>query len=182
MTKVLVPLAPGFEEIEAVTVVDILRRAGVEVVTAGLLSGPVHASRGVVLVPDLTLDEALQQDFGMIVLPGGMPGSEHLKNDARVIALLQRMVANGQYIAAICAAPMALHAAGLLQGKRATSFPGVLDALPGSHQYLHDAVVVDGKVVTSRGPGTAMDFALTLVELLAGKAARTQVESGLERC
>ena len=111
-----------------------------------------------------------------------MPGSEHLKNDARVIALLQRMAANGQYIAAICAAPMVLHATGLLQGKRATSFPGVLDALPGSHQYLHDAVVVDGKVVTSRGPGTAMDFALTLVELLAGKAARTQVESGLERC
>ena len=176
------PLATGFEEIEAVTVVDILRRAGIEVLTAGLLPGPVQASRGVVLVPEMSLDEALRQDFDMIVLPGGMPGSEHLRNDPRVIALLQRMAAKGQYTAAICAAPMALHAAGLLQGKRATSFPGVLNELPGSHQYQNDAVVVDGKVVTSQGPGTAMDFALTLVELLAGKAKRAQVEAGLVRC
>ena len=182
MAKVLVPLAPGCEELEAVTVVDILRRADVEVITAGLSSGPVRASRGVVLVPDSALDDVLQQAFDMIVLPGGMPGSAHLKNDARIQALLKRMAAAGCYTAAICAAPMALHAAGLLEGKRVTSFPGVLDALPGAHQYLSDAVVVDGKVVTSRGPGTAMDFALTLVELLVGKDARANVEAELERC
>jgi len=111
-----------------------------------------------------------------------MPGSEYLKNDARVIVLLNRLAAAGKYVAAICAAPMALHAAGLLQGKNATSFPGVLDQLPGSHQYCNEGVVVDGNIVTSRGPGTAMDFALTLVELLAGKAKRDQVEAGLERC
>jgi len=182
MAKVLVPLAPGCEELEAVTVVDILRRADVEVITAGLSSGPVRSSRGVVLVPDSALENVLQQDFDMIVLPGGMPGSAHLKNDARIQALLKRMAAAGCYTTAICAAPMALHAAGLLEGKRVTSFPGVLDALPGTHQYLRDAVVVDGKVVTSRGPGTAMDFALTLVELLVGKDARTNVEAELERC
>ena len=181
MTKVLVPLAPGCEELEAVTVVDILRRAGIEVITAGLVPGPVRASRGVVLVPDALLEEVLHDEFDMIVLPGGMPGSEHLKNDARIIALLSRMAAVGHFTTAICAAPMALHAAGLLEGKRVTSFPGVLDELPGSHRYLNDAVVVDGKIVTSRGPGTAMDFALTLVELLVGKVKRDRVEAQLER-
>ncbi len=182
MSKVLVPLAAGCEELEAVTVVDILRRAGVEVVTAGLVPGPLRASRGMVLVPDTTLDEVLRQEFDMIVLPGGMPGSEHLKNDARIIALLRRMAASGKWTAAICAAPMALHAAGVLEGRRATSFPGVLDQLQGTHRYLDDAVVVDGTVVTSRGPGTAMDFALALVELLSGHARREQVEAGLVRC
>jgi protein deglycase len=182
MSRVLIPLAQGCEELEAVTVIDILRRGGIEVVTAGLGAGPVTASRGTVLLPDVELEQALHQAYDMVVLPGGMPGSEHLKNDARVIALLKRMAVSGKIVAAICAAPMALHAAGLLQGKAVTSFPGVLDQLPGSHHYSGDGVVVDGNIVTSRGPGTAMDFALTLVELLAGKARRERVESGLERC
>jgi 4-methyl-5(b-hydroxyethyl)-thiazole monophosphate biosynthesis len=181
MAGVLVPLAQGCEEIEAVTVIDILRRAGIDVITAGLAEGPVRASRGTVLLPDTTLDAALNHDYDMIVLPGGMPGSQHLQDDPRVIGLLQRMAAAGNYVAAICAAPMALHAAGLLQGKRATSFPGVLDRLPGSHVYVNDAVVTDGNVVTSRGPGTAMDFALVLVELLAGPARCKAVEAELQR-
>lgn len=181
MARVLIPLAPGCEEIEAVTAIDILRRAGIEVITAGLAAGPVRASRGTVLLPDTTLDDVMHQDFDMIVLPGGMPGSAHLKNDARVIGLLQRMAASGKFVTAICAAPMALHAAGLLQGKRVTSFPGIVDELPGSHTYLNAAVVVDGNIVTSRGPGTAMDFALTLVELLAGKPKRDAVEAELQR-
>lgn len=181
MTKVLIPLAQGCEELEAVTVIDILRRADIQVITAGLEPGPVRASRGTVLVPDTTLDEALRNVFDMIVLPGGMPGSEHLKNDSRVISALQGQAAAGKYTAAICAAPMALHAAGLLEGKRATSFPGVIDALPGTHHYSDERVVVDGRVVTSKGPGTAMDFALTLVELLAGKTKRDAVESELQR-
>jgi 4-methyl-5(b-hydroxyethyl)-thiazole monophosphate biosynthesis len=181
MSKVLIPLAPGCEELEAVTVIDILRRAGIEVTTAGLAAGPVCASHDTVLLPDMTLDQALHQDYDMIVLPGGMPGSEHLKNDARVIGVLRKMAVAGNYVAAICAAPMALHAAGILSGKRATSFPGVLDRLPGRHTYSADAVVIDGKVVTSRGPGTAMDFALALVELLAGRATRDEVEAQLLR-
>lgn len=181
MTKVLIPLAQGCEELEAVTVIDILRRAGIQVITAGLEPGPVRASRGTVLVPDTTLDEALRNVFDMIVLPGGMPGSEHLKNDSRVINALQEQAAAGKYTAAICAAPMALHAAGLLEGKRATSFPGVIDDLPGTHHCSDERVVVDGHVVTSKGPGTAMDFALTLVELLAGKTKRDAVESELQR-
>ncbi len=181
MPKVLVPLAQGCEEIEAVTVIDLLRRAGLEVVVAGLAAGPVQASRGVVLLPDMTLEEALKQEYAMIVLPGGMPGSDHLKNDPRIRRLMQQMAATGKYVSAICAAPMALHAAGLLEGKQATSFPGVLDRLPGSHRYTNNAVVVDGNIVTSRGPGTAMEFALTLIELLLGKQKRNEVETSLQR-
>lgn len=182
MSKVLVPLAQGCEELEAVTIIDLLRRAGIEVVSAGLDSQPVKASRGVMLLPDTTLDEALKHDFDMIALPGGMPGMTHLKNDPRIIALLQRMATAGKYTCAICAAPLVLAEAGLLSGKRATSYPGFLDklSLPGV-SYLNDAVVTDGKVITSRGPGTAMDFALQLIETLAGKAKRDEVEAGLQR-
>ena len=181
MPSVLVPLAEGCEEIEAVTIMDILRRAQVDVVSAGLAPGIVKCSRGTQLVPDTTLEEAGFQAFDMIALPGGMPGAEHLKNDARILALLKSMAAAKRYIAAICAAPMVLHAAGLLDRRRATSFPGVLDKLPGSHIYVSEAVVVDGHIVTSRGPGTAMEFALTLVELLCGKEQRQAVESPLQR-
>ncbi len=182
MPSVLVPLAPGFEDLEATTIVDILRRAGVEVITAGLTPGLVQGSRGLRVQPDVYLDEVLDRDFDMIALPGGLPGSEHLKNDPRVQALLKRLSAEGRFTAAICAAPMALAAVGLLDGRRATSYPGVVDRmnLPGT-VYVAQPVVVDGKVVTSRGPGTAMDFALTLTELLVGKAVRDQVEAALMR-
>lgn len=181
MPSVLIPLAHGCEEMEAVIVMDILRRAGVEVVSAALMPGPVVCSRGTRLLADALLDEVLQQPFDMLVLPGGMPGSEHLKSDARVQTLLKQYATESLYVAAICAAPMALHAAGLLEGKRATSFPGVLDQLPGRHQYVEDAVVVDGNIITSRGPGTAMAFALTLVGLLCGEAKRQAVEEPLQR-
>jgi len=180
MPKVLVPLAQGCEEIEAITVVDILRRAGIEVISAGLDAQPVRASRGVMLLPDTTLDAALQHDFDMMVLPGGQPGTNNLKADARIIRLLQDMAQQGKFVAAICAAPSVLAAAGLLDDRHATSFPGALDAFPQVRQQ-HTAVVEDGKFITSRGPGTAMDFALTLVERLLGKAKRLEVEAGLQR-
>jgi 4-methyl-5(b-hydroxyethyl)-thiazole monophosphate biosynthesis len=180
MPKVLVPLADGCEELEAVTIVDLLRRGGIDVVTAGLRPGIVKASRGVQLVPDATLDAALQDSYDMVVLPGGMPGATHLKDDARILDLLQKMAAAGKYTAAICAAPMVLAEAGLLNGKLATSYPGFLDALPGV-TVSAEAVVRDGQVLTSRGPGTAMDFALALVEVLAGSDRRRQVEAALVR-
>jgi 4-methyl-5(b-hydroxyethyl)-thiazole monophosphate biosynthesis len=180
MSKVLIPLADGCEEIEAVTVIDILRRAGIEVVAAGLANGPVKCSRGTVIVPDIALDEVIAHSFDMIVLPGGMPGAEHLKRDGRILALLQKIAGSNKYVAAICAAPMALQAAGVLENKTATSFPGVLDNLPGTHTYTTQAVVIDGNIVTSRGPGTAMDFALALVELLCGPEQRKKVEAPLQ--
>ncbi|MFP5505790.1 MAG: DJ-1 family glyoxalase III [Gammaproteobacteria bacterium] len=182
MASVLVPLAQGCEELEAVTIIDLLRRAGIEVVSAGLDEQPVRASRGTVLIPDTTLDAVADRDFDMIVLPGGLPGADHLDRDPRVRDRLKRMAAAGRYVAAICAAPKVLASSGLLDRRKATSFPGVLDALdvPGLN-YREEAVVQDGRIITSRGPGTAMDFALTLIENLAGQAKRDQVEAGLQR-
>lgn len=182
MKSVLIPLAPGFEELEAVTIVNLLRRAGIEAVTAGLHAGVVRGARGMQLQPDATLDAVLERDFDMVVLPGGMPGAENLTNDARVQALLRRMADAGKYTAAICAAPMALAQAGLLDGRRATSYPGFVERMPiPGLRYSTDPVVIDDKVVTSRGPGTAMDFALQLVELLLGRVARDKVEASLVR-
>jgi 4-methyl-5(b-hydroxyethyl)-thiazole monophosphate biosynthesis len=180
MASVLVPLAQGCEELEAVTVIDLLRRAGIGVVTAGLDDKPVRGSRGTVLVPDVTLDEAVRQKYDMIVLPGGQPGADHLNADPRIRGVLKEMVETDRFTAAICAAPKVLAGAGLLEGKRATSFPGVLDAFAGV-SYSEDAVVQDGKIITSRGPGTAMDFALVLIENLLGRAKRDEVDAALQR-
>jgi 4-methyl-5(b-hydroxyethyl)-thiazole monophosphate biosynthesis len=180
MPCVLIPLAPGSEDLEAITVLNILRRAGIEAVSASLDGQAIRGSRGTMLIPDTSLDEALKRSFDMVVLPGGQPGTNNLKADARIIALVQRMAADESYVCAICAAPSVLATAGLLDGKHATSFPGSLDAFPKVLRQAQ-AVVEDGKFITSRGPGTAMDFALTLVERLVGKTKRDEVEAGLVR-
>jgi 4-methyl-5(b-hydroxyethyl)-thiazole monophosphate biosynthesis len=180
MKRVLVPLAEGFEEIEAVTIIDILRRAGIEVEVASLAGSTVTGSHGIRLAADTPLAALVEQDFDMIALPGGMPGAEHLKNDPRIAEFLRRLHARGRPVAAICAAPMVLAAAGVLGGRRATSYPGFL-ADAADTAVVGDAVVVDRDVITSRGPGTALDFALALVEELLGAAAREAIESRLER-
>lgn len=179
MASVLVPLAQGCEELEAVTIIDLLVRAGVEVTTAGLDNRPVKASRGVVIVPDTDLDTALQQEYDMVVLPGGLPGADHLDNDPRIHELLIKMATSDKFTAAICAAPKVLASSGLLEGRKATGYPGVLDAL--GKESEDSPVVKDGKVITSRGPGTAMDFALELIEALVSKGKRNEVEAGLVR-
>jgi 4-methyl-5(b-hydroxyethyl)-thiazole monophosphate biosynthesis len=132
------------------------------------------------MVPDTTLDEALNQEYDMVVLPGGLPGADHLDGDPRIRGLLKEMVDEDRFTAAICAAPKVLASTGLLEGKKVTSFPGALDAFDGL-DYRTDPVVQDGKLITSRGPGTAMDFALTLIESLVGKDRRDEVEAGLQR-
>ncbi len=182
MPRTLIPLAQGCEELEAVTLIDLLRRAGIEVITAGLDGQPVVASRGVVLIPDTQLEEVLEHSFDLVVLPGGMPGADHLDNDPRIHQILKRAVAAGNYIAAICAAPKVLANAGLLEGKRATSYPGFLDSMELPKVTVERLPVVrDGRVITSRGPGTAMDFALELIELLVGREKRDEVEAALVR-
>ncbi len=182
MANVLVPLAQGCEELEAVTVIDLLRRAGINVISVGLDDQPVRASRGTVLIPDTTLDAVMQHEFDMIVLPGGLPGADNLNSDSRIHRLLKQMTAANKFTAAICAAPKVLATAGLLNGKHATSFPGSIDGIETVDMvYEQQAVVIDGKLITSRGPGTAMDFALTLIEILAGKARRDEVEAPLQR-
>lgn len=182
MSRVLVPLAQGFEELEAITITDLLVRAGVEVTTAGLDDQPVIASRGTRILPDTVIDDVMEQDFDMVVLPGGLPGADHLRDDPRVQHLLKKHASEGAYIGAICAASKALASAGLLDGKNATSYPGVLDALHNTAiSVRNEAVVIDGRIVTSRGPGTAMDFALSLIELLEGRGRRDEVEAQLVR-
>lgn len=182
MARALIPLAQGCEELEAVTLIDLLRRAEIEVVVAGLTEGPVTASRGTVLVPDTTLAAVTKESFDLIVLPGGLPGADHLAADTRLRDMLQRQAAAQGLTAAICAAPRALAEAGLLAGKTATCYPGSVDLGTYPGLTLIDApVVTDGFVITSRGPGTAMDFALALIERLAGSARREEVESKLLR-
>lgn len=182
MSRVLVPLAAGCEELEAITITDLLVRAGVDVVTAGLDGKPVTASRGTTIVPDTTIEAVKDELFDLIVLPGGLPGADHLCDNDHVQALLKNHDANGKYVGAICAAPKALAQAGLLDGRRTTCYPGALSALGNPNIEITDsAIEVDGNIVTSRGPGTAMDFALALIELLEGAAKRDEVESQLVR-
>jgi len=181
MKRVLVPLAEGFEELEAVTIIDLLRRAGIEVVVASVAGTMVTGAHGMRLAADTPLAALADQDFDMIALPGGMPGAEHLKNDPRIGAIIRRLHGNGRTVAAICAAPMVLAAAGVLDGRRATCYPGFLDDGAAGATVVDEPVVVDGGVITSRGPGTALDFALTLVAELAGAEARARIESGLQR-
>lgn len=182
MSKVLVPLAQGCEELEAITIVDLLRRAGIQVITVGLDDQVVTASRGTRLLPDKTIEDVLYDDFDLIVMPGGLPGADNLNENEHLHDLLKRHNLNKKYIGAICAAPKVLATAGILDNKSATAFPGVLEKINHQHITITGAAVeLDGNVITSRGPGTAMDFALKLIELLEGKSKSELVAHQLVR-
>ena len=182
MSRVLVPLAPGFEELEAITITDLFVRAGIDVQTAGFTEAAVTAARGTKVIPDVSIDSVKNELFDLVVLPGGQPGSDNLQNDARIQSLLKNHAINNKYIAAICAAPKALNQAGLLDNKTATSYPGVLENVNNNTITIsNDAIVIDGNIITSRGPGTAIDFSLTLIELLEGEDKRIEVEKQLVR-
>jgi protein deglycase len=180
MKKVLVPLAPGFEEIEAITVIDILRRAGVDVVAAGTQPGPIEASRKTKHIPDCTLDDVRAEDFDMIVLPGGQPGATNLRNDPRVKRIVETLQAKGRHIAAICAAPSVLSAYGVLKDRVVTSHPSVrAEVAAGAREVSDQRVVIDGPIVTSQAAGTAMEFAFALVEILCGADKAAEVNRGV---
>ncbi len=178
MARVVILLADGFEELEAVAIIDVLRRAGIEIVSAGLKEGPVPSARNVRIIPDTVIDTVSADDFDMIVLPGGIPGADNLNADERVIALIKDFNAKGKITGAICAAPYVLANAGVLEGKRATAYPSFRDKL-GSAMYEEKSVVEDGNVLTSRGPGTAICFALTIVEKFAGRQTAEKVKEGM---
>jgi protein deglycase len=178
--KVLVPLAPGFEEIEAITIIDILRRAGIEVVTAGTIPEHIVASRGTRHLPDCLLDDVKAVDFDMLVLPGGQPGTNNLRADPRIQHIIQDIRRRSGRVAAICAAPGILAAYGVLDGCAATSHPVARDEVAARvARYSEDRVVVDGSIVTSRSAGTAMEFAFKLVELLCGPEKVAEVNRGV---
>lgn len=173
MATALVLLADGFEEIEAVTIIDVLRRGQVKVTTASLAGKQVRGSHDIAVESDVLLDAVQVESFDALVLPGG-PAAKTLREDARAQDTIKRAAAAGKLVAAVCAGPTALEAAGVLSGKRATAYPG--SKLP-SATFVEERVVEDGEVVTSRGPGTTMAFALKLVERLSGAAvAKTTSE------
>lgn len=168
--RAAVILAPGFEEIEAVTAIDVLRRAGVEVSIVGLDGRQIVGAHGLTVQADIALAE-LNQTPDAVVLPGGMPGSENLGASAEVAKLVREVHARGGICAAICAAPAyALAAFDILRGRRATCYPGCENRFPPGVKRAPERVVVDGNIVTSQAPGTALEFSLALAELLAGKA------------
>jgi len=182
MKSVLVPLAQGCEELEAITITDLLTRAGIEVITAGLDNQPVIASRGICILPQTSIEKVANRSFDMVVLPGGLPGADHLRDNKTVQDIIKNHALNNSYLAAICAAPKALAAAGALDNKTSTCYPGALTETKLKNTKLtNNAIEIDGKIITSRGPGTAMDFALTLIEILEGKNKRDEVEKGLVR-
>ena len=184
LEKILVPLAPGFEEIEFVTIVDVLRRADLAVIVASLQPGPVRGSHGIEIAPDACLADLELDTFTRIVLPGGQPGTRHLAADERVLALVRRLAGAGvgsKHVttAAICAAPFVLHAAGVLRGVEVTAHPSV-------HKDLVDAIVKPelrvvhaGAICTSQGACTAMDFALALVADWKGAACAAELRTAL---
>jgi len=168
--KAIIVFAEGFEEIEAATPADILRRAGVEVELVGLDARDVTGAHGITFRMDRVL--APQEDADAVILPGGMPGAENLAASEKLAGVLKAQAAAGRIVAAICASPgLVLARHGILDGRRATCYPGFESHFGPTTEYKTDAVVKDGKVVTSRGPGTAFAFGLALAAELAGKAA-----------
>jgi 4-methyl-5(b-hydroxyethyl)-thiazole monophosphate biosynthesis len=166
--RVLVPLADGFEEIETMTIVDILRRAQIDVTIASVGDKTVTGRSKVKVVADCNIDDALKENpYDMIVLPGGLPNAYTLRDDKRVTEAVAKAHKEGRFVAAICAAPAVLQEAGVLTDAKATNYPGVRSDLP-EEIYVEKSVVESGKIITSRGPGTAMEFALALVRKLAG--------------
>ena len=176
--RVLVPLVAGFEEIEAVTIIDVLRRANVTVVIAAEQVGPVSGAHDIDIGAEIGFADVVADEIDMIVLPGGMPGSATLATQPQVQALIKAVQENGDFTCAICAAPIALAAAGVHQGKTLTCYPGFQGQLAGG-DFSEERVVIDGKVVTSRGPGTALEFALTLAGILAGSKTEADLEAGM---
>ncbi len=185
MTRVVVPFSDGVEEIECIAVVDILRRANIDVCLASLDGQAVKGRSGIVIGADAPLADAMDEDWDMVVLPGGLPNAHLLRDDARVRTLVERLRERGGAVAAICAAPTALAAYGMTAGRHVTSYPSCreqMQSLQPSSVYLDEAVVEDDFLITSRGPGTAVAFALRLVARLCGEekagAVRREIVAG----
>lgn len=176
MKKVLIPLAEGFEEIEALATADVLRRAGLEVVLAGIPGTMVKGRSGVKVVADTRIDEINHNEFDCLVLPGGNPGYINLGKSKKVIEIINDFDSKGKHIAAICAAPSILAKQGVLDNRRATIYPGMEREIPRPRPAN---VVTDGHIITSQGPGTAIDFALEIVKNLLGNSKAEEIRREL---
>lgn len=178
MKKVVIAIANGFEEIEAVTVIDVLRRAEIEVTIAAVESKLLEGAHGIKIEADCMIDEIKAKNYDMLVLPGGLPNAFTLAQNKQVQKLLKKMKKKEKYVTAICAAPFALHQADVLN-KNYTCYPSFEKKIKEDGYFEDISVVVDDKVITSRGPATAMEFALELVKTLKGKETYTQIKNGL---
>lgn len=177
--KIIVMLAEGFEEVEALTVVDLLRRAQLPVYTASVTGRrQVDGAHGVAIIADKVFEDIDFDEVRMIVLPGGMPGTTNLLNYEPLTVVLKQFAAEDRPLGAICAAPMIFAAHGILCGKRATIYAGMEAELKDAI-WTEGNVVKEGNIITSKGPGTAMDFALALIAFLAGEAKAEEVRTGL---
>jgi len=173
MANALIVIAQGIEEMETVIIADILVRAGIDITLASVTGRQIEGSRGVRIVADVDLNQVKDQSFDMIICPGGLPGAEHLRDSELLKSLLMQQDKQNKWIAAICASPaLVLAHHGLLLKRRATCYPGSEEQLP---LYVDEAVVIDGHVITSQGPGTAMIFALKLVQVLVGEVQAKEV-------
>ncbi len=178
MKTVLVPLAEGFEEIEAITIIDILRRAGTEVTIASLEKRNVQGSHGLKVIADTVLAEIMTESWDMVVLPGGVPGAPNLMEDDRVITLLKNQAAANKTSAAICAAPAVLEKAGLTSQKQVTSHPGWADRMTTSF-HTGERVQIADLIITGQAAGSAMEFAFKLVETLYGPEKVSEINAGV---
>lgn len=177
---VYVFLAEGFEEVEALAPVDILRRSGIEVKTVGINSNIIRGSHSIPVITDLDINEIEpDESVEMIVLPGGMPGTLNLEANDKVLSFIDYCFENDIYISAICAAPSILGHKGILKGKKATCFPGFESELSGA-EVTEELVVNDGKITTAKGAGAAVKFGLTLISILAGKEKADALEASLQ--
>lgn len=182
MMRVLVPFSEGVEEIELGAIVDILRRAGIEVVMASLDAAPVTGRSGIVISADVKLADVAGDNWDMVVLPGGLPNANLLREDPDVKSVVQRLRDERKSIAAICAAPTALAAFGMTDNRRVTSYPAMqaeVEKLSPSAVYVDDAVVEDDFLITSRGAGTAVEFSLRLVAKLCGEEKSAEVRHSI---
>jgi len=173
----LVPIADGIEELEAVTIIDVLRRGGVQVTVASVQTLQITASRSVKLLADCLITDCLSKTFDLIALPGGLPGAEHLRDCTALTEMLKKQKSEGRWFAAVCASPAVVLAShGLLSDRQATCYPSMQEKIP---HYNPQRVVVDKNCITSQGPGTALPFALELLSCLQGSSVAAKVASAM---
>jgi len=178
MKNSVIFLATGFEEIEALTVVDVLRRADLKCDMCSIEEINVTGAHGITVKADLLISDLIDGDYSCLILPGGMPGATNLKENKKIIALVKSFNKAGKLVAAICAAPIVIDEAGIINGRKITSFPGLKPELKDC-EYQEQAVVVDDNLITSRGPATAIKFALKLVERLLNKEVSEKLQESL---
>ena len=178
MAKIIIPISNGFEEIEAITIIDVCRRANIEVTIAGVEDLEITGAHGIKIISDTTIDNISSNDFDMIVLPGGLPNAFTLAENEKVQSLLKEFKEKKRKIGAICAAPYALHTAGVLN-ENFTCYPSFENKIKIDGYHKNDAIVIDNDVITSQGPATAMAFALEIVNILCEEEIYLNVKNGL---